>query len=202
MEKFGLKILLCAYGTFIFSSGILIPIYAFFVQRIGGGIFEASSTIGISYMLTGLVAMLIYQTKWGSIYQKECLLVGWFFWLISICLYCYVTNISTLLLSQCFGGLGNALSTSAYDAEFSKQASNNFVHGWSRLEGTSNISAGLAALSGGIIVNYFGFDILMLFMTCMATLSFLCILFYVSREKALINQKLRSTKNTLPETII
>lgn len=188
MHKKGLRILLYAYSASIFSSGILVPIYAFFVQKIGGGIFEASSTMAISYIFTGIATLLIFRTKWSHIYQKECLIIGWLFWLISISMYCYITNIAMLFISQCFNGMGNALSASTYDAEYSKQASNNLVHGWSIWEGTINIFSGIAAVAGGFIVTHYGFDALMLCMTSIATASFLSIVYYVYREKNLITQ--------------
>lgn len=183
MHKIGLKILLCAYSSSIFASGILIPIYAFFVQKIGGGIFAASSTVAISYILTGIVTLLVFRTKWSNIYQKECLVVGWLFWLISICMYCYITSIAMLFISQCFNGLGNALSASTYDAEYSKQASSNLVRGWSMWEGTINIFSGIAAIAGGFIVTRYGFHALMICMTSIATASFASIVYYVYQEK-------------------
>ncbi|MDP3704793.1 MAG: MFS transporter [Legionellaceae bacterium] len=189
MHKTGLRLLLGAYSFSMLSSGILVPIYAFYVQKIGGGVFEASSTVAISYILTGLLTLVIFRTKWSHAYQKECLVVGWFFWLISVCMYCYITNVAMLFVSQCFNGVGNALSASTYDAEYSKQASSNLVHGWSMWEGTINIFSGLAAISGGFIVTHYGFDTLMLWMVGIAMTSFSSIVYYVYREKYLINQQ-------------
>src|SRR3990167_10694900 len=99
MSKKGLNLLVYAYATSMFSSGILTPIYAFFIKKIGGGILETSCAISLFSIISGIVALLIYRTKWSHTYQQECLCIGWFLWLISIFMYCYITTLTMLFLS-------------------------------------------------------------------------------------------------------
>lgn len=183
MKRIGFHLLIYAYAASIFASGILTPIYAFFVQKIGGGILETCSAVAIFSIITGIVTLLIYKTTWSRTYQKECLLIGWCLWLISVCMYCCISSLTILFISQILNGLGNALSTSAYDAEYSEQTANDLAGGWSIFEGVTNIFSGIAALMGGLIVSNYGFQVLMWCMTGLATVSFGLILYYVYREK-------------------
>lgn len=189
MRNLSLNLIAYAYATSIFAQGILVPIYAFFIQKIGGGILEAAWAVSLFYIVTGILILCISKSKWSKKYRKECLCAGWFLWLISIVMYCCIKNIQMLFVSQVLGGLGNAISTPAYDAEYSEQASKDLLEGWGFWEGITSISSGIAAVTGGFIASYFGFEVLMICMSVIATISFLLILFYIEREKKLSKDK-------------
>src|SRR3990167_3304475 len=183
MKKGSLLLLTLAYAFSTFGSGIFTPIYAFFVQKIGGGIFETSSAIALFSIVTGIAVLLISRTTWSHTYRKECLVVGWFLWLLSMVMYYCVSTFGTLLLSQVITGLGNALSSPAYDAEFSEQVIDDLSGGWGVFEGVTSIFSGIASVSGGFIVAYYGFDVLFYWMMAILTLSFTLIVYYVYTQK-------------------
>lgn len=184
MKKHYLRLLIAAYSISTFSQGILAPIYAFFVERIGGGILETSFAVALFSIVTGVSTILIYQTKSSRIYQREFLCVGWFLWVMSVIMYFFVTNIYTLFLTEVLGALGSAISNPAYDAEYSKQTMHDLSGGWAMNEGVSTIFYGIACLSGGVIASYFGFTALLVSMTILASLSFFMILYYSLEEKS------------------
>lgn len=184
MHKNYLKLLITAYSFSTFSQGILGPIYAFYVQKIGGGILETSYALAIFSIVTGLVTLLIYNTKTSEKYHVEFLCIGWLLWLISVIMYFFVKNVLMLFLTESLSALGSALSNPAYDAEYSKQITHNVAKGWALQEGITTIFYGLACLTGGFIANSFGFPILMLLMTFLSTISFLLILYYVFETKS------------------
>src|SRR5437016_3302673 len=99
-----------AYAFATFAQGILVPIYAFFVQKIGGGILETSWAIALYSIITGVGTILIHHTKFSHKYKKHCLWVGWFLWLLSIAVYFIMQNITMLYVSQFLNGVGDALS--------------------------------------------------------------------------------------------
>lgn len=92
-----------AYAASVFSSGILIPIYAFFVQKIGGGIIETSSTIAVSSMIYGFGIIILYKTSWGDTHPRLLLWFGWFLWLLSLILYLVMSYVTILYVSQIVG---------------------------------------------------------------------------------------------------
>lgn len=189
MNKTGFYLLVVAHATSALSSGILTPIYAFFVQKIGGGILETSCAIALYSIISGVVTLLIFRTKWSHTYQLECLYIGWLIWLLSVCMYFCISTFSMLFLSQVLNGLGNALSASSYDAEYSRQTLDNLSGGWSIWEGLTGIIAGIAALLGGFVTVHYGFGVLIWFMVAAAITSFFLILYYVYREKNIAKNK-------------
>lgn len=184
MQKYYINLLIASYSISTFSQGILAPIYAFFVLKIGGGILETSIAVALFSIVTGVSTILIYRTKASKTYQKEFLCFGWFLWVISVSMYFFVTNIYTLLATEILSALGSAISNPAYDAEYSKQTIDNLSGGWAIHEGVSTIFYGLACLCSGFIASQFGFPMLILFMTILASISFFMILQYVYNAKS------------------
>jgi len=179
MQKKYLYIITIAYACAIFAQGVFTPIYAFFVQNIGGGILETAWAISLFSIVTGITAMVIHHTKWSHRYRNECLWVGWLIWVFGLALYFYMQSFYMLFVSQALTGFGNALSEPAFDAEFSEQVAADPSGGWSIFEGVTNIFYGVAAFLGGIIAKKFGFEVLIYFMVATAIISFCCIIWYL-----------------------
>ena len=182
MQKKSLNLLAYAYAISVFSQGILMPIYAFFVQKIGGGILETAWAIGLFSILTGVATLVLSKTEFSHTHRKEFLCGGWFLWLISVMMYCCISTIKILFLSQILSAFGSALSNPAYAAEYSEQTADDLSGGWGKLEGLMNIFYGIAALVGGYVAVHYGFEILMWCMAFAATISF-ALIFYYSYNK-------------------
>lgn len=176
-KAFLLKILLYAYATSTFSLGIVEPVYAFFVQKLGGGILETAWSIALFSIVTGIVTIGIYKTSWSHRYRKEFLVWGWFVWLISLLMYCCMTTVPLLFVSQVLGAFGSALSTAAFDAEYAEIADNQLT-AWALFEGYTSIASGVASLGAGIVVYHYGLQILMISMAAVAAISFVLIFYY------------------------
>ena len=178
VSKKYLYLIIFAYAFSTFAQGIIVPIYAFFVQKIGGGLLETSWAIAMYSIVTGVFTILIHRTKWSHNNRKLCLWGGWLLWLLSVGVYFIMKNVTLLYLSQILNGIGDALSEPAFDAEFSKIVKNDLSGGWALFEGTTSIFSGIAALLGGIIATYYGFNILINCVMAMAAISFLMIAYY------------------------
>ncbi len=182
MQKKFINLLAYAYAISVFSQGILMPIYAFFIQKIGGGILETAWAIGLFSILTGVITLLLSKTELSHTHRKEFLCGGWFLWLMSVMMYCCVNTIKTLFLSQILSALGSALSNPAYAAEYSEQSKDDLSGGWGKLEGLMSIFYGIASLVGGYVATSYGFEVLMWCMSFTATISF-ALIFYYSYHK-------------------
>jgi MFS family permease len=182
-KKRYLYLITLAYACATFGAGLLLPIYAFFVQKIGGGIVETSWAVALFSIVMGITILLIAKTKWSHVYRKECLLVGWFIWLLGLVLYSYISDLTMLFIAQILNGLGTALSSPAYDAEFSEQASDDLTGGWGIFEGVNSIFSGLAAIIGGYFTSRYGFGALFSIMIATSTFSFILILYYFYEQK-------------------
>lgn len=171
-------LLTMAYAIATFASGILVPIYAFFVQKIGGGILETSQAIAVYSLVYGILTILIHKTKISHTYRIPFLWVGWLIWLFSITIYFMISSLLVLYISQMLNALGDAIYEPIFDEEFSKQIIADPSRGWAFFNGTISIFSSIASLIGGLIASYFGFDILLYCVMGLGTLSFFLIVYY------------------------
>ncbi len=184
MKQLFFYIITFAYAFSTFSNGILLPVYAFFVLKLGGGILETSWAIGLYSIVTGLGTIIIHKTSWSHNNAKHCLWGGWFLWLLSVLIYLIMDNLALLYLSQLFNGLGSALSEPVFDAEFTKQIKKDDLSGgWAFFEGMINIFSGFASLIGGFLVTKYGFSTLINCNIAVAILSFTLIIYYTYHMK-------------------
>lgn len=167
-----------AYAISTFASGILMPIYAFFVQKIGGGILETSEAIAIYSILCGIGTILIHKTTLSHKYPMHFLWIGWLLWLFSIAIYFLINTITALYISQILNAVGDAMYEPIFDSEFSGQIKDNPSGGWAFFNGTISIFAGIASFIGGVIATQFGFDVLLYCVLAFGSLSFLLIVYY------------------------
>lgn len=177
-ERSYVYLLTFAYAVSTFATGILMPIYAFFVQKIGGGIFETSWAIGIYSILFGLGTIIIHKNALSHKYRMTLLWVGWLLWLMSMFIYFLMSTILVLYLSQIINALGDALYEPVFDAEFSKHIAADPDGGWAFFNGTTSIFAGVASILGGFIAIHFGFEMLLYCVIGTGIVSFLLIAHY------------------------
>ncbi|MBI4993896.1 MFS transporter [Candidatus Wolfebacteria bacterium] len=173
------KILVSAYGLSTFSEGILLPIYAIFVQKVGGDILDAASAVAVYFFIQGGTEIWLHKQNWSYKYRMHLMTGGWLVWLLGIGTYFIIESINTLLLAQILTGLGNAIANPAFDAEFAEKTDKNISeYEYSVFEGLQDISQGIAAVLGGIIATTYGFKTLIFLMIITATISFMLILNY------------------------
>lgn len=174
------KTLVSAYAVSTFSEGFIMPIYAIFVQKIGGDILDASGAVAIFLIVSGITTILIHRTKWSENHRVKLMIIGWLVWTLGICGYFIISNVWTLFVTQVCVALGNAIANPAFDAELDDNTDENIKsYEWGLFEALQDIVGGLAAIIGGLVASLFGFKILIMLMIATATGSFLMILSYV-----------------------
>jgi MFS family permease len=163
--KRGLKILLYSDAFISLALGMIGPIYAIFVEKIGGDILDASWAY-FAYMFTaGIVMYLISNFEDRSKHKEKFIIVGYILTNIGCFFYIFVYNQFTLMLTQIVLGLSVAILDPAFDAVYShyvtksKEASD-----WGIWESMSYIVTAIAAIVGGYIASLFGFKILFVVM--------------------------------------
>lgn len=177
------RILVSSYGLSTFSEGIIMPIYAIFVQRIGGDILDASGAIAVFLIVSGIATILIHRQKWSQKNRIRLMVYGWLIWVIGIAGYFLISSTLTLFATQILIALGNSIANPAFDAELDDHTDEDIKsYEWGLFEALQDIFSGIAAIIGGVIATFFGFQMLILFMVLAATLSFLLILYYVGAK--------------------
>ncbi|MEK7570046.1 MAG: MFS transporter [Patescibacteria group bacterium] len=180
------RVLVSSYALSTFSEGIILPIYAVFVQQIGGDILEASGAIAIFLVVSGVTTIFIHRTRWSQTHRMQLLVYGWLLWVVGVAFYFFISNTLTLFVAQVIVALGNAIANPAFDAELDDHTDKKIKsYEWGIFEALQDIFAGVAAIVGGVVAATFGFKALISFMVVFATISFLGILYYVRVKKRL-----------------
>ncbi|MFH1188967.1 MAG: MFS transporter [bacterium] len=162
-----ITILLATNGLILVAGAMLGPIYAIFVDKIGGNLLDASYAFGIFALAAGATAFISGKYS-DKIKENEIILIiGYGIIGIGFLGYIVVNSIFTLLIVQVIIGLGEAIYAPTFDSIYSKHLD---IHGrdWGAWEAIHYLTAAIGAVSGGLLVTFFGFN------TMFITMSALC----------------------------
>lgn len=174
------KLLMTAFSFSIFSEGIILPIYAVFVQKIGGDILDASGAMAAFLITQGICTILVHRMKWTKKQRIWLLGIGWLIWTLGIALYLTISSVFMLFLSQMVTALGNAIADPILDEELSLHTDRKLKEfEWGFYEGIQSFMQGIAAIIGGLIATYYGFSILIYTMIISAGISCSIIMGYI-----------------------
>lgn len=184
------RILVLAFSLSVFSEGILLPVYAVFVQKVGGDILDAGLAMGIFLLTQGLFTILVHRYHWNYAQRIQLMAGGWLVWVIGISLYLAISSVWMLFLTQVLTAIGNAVADPIFDTELASHTDKSREEfEWGFFEGGNDIVSGIAAIVGGLVVSIYGFRTMIYLMIVTATLSFVIILWYVMRLRH-INRRL------------
>lgn len=187
--KKGIKVLIIADAWAVFALGMIGPIYAIFVEKIGGDILDASWAYSAFAISSGAVLYLFGKIEDKSRHRELFVVGGYSLIAIGCFMYLFVYNQLTLVLTQVVLGLGNAVLSPAFDSVYSdyldekKKASE-----WAGWEGSGLVVAAIAAVLGGYIAQKLGFKILFITMTTAALIGALVSL-NILRKKRYLSSK-------------
>lgn len=168
----GLVVLLSTNSLILLAGAMLAPIYALFVEEIGGDLLDASYAAaafalaaGITTMISGKFSDKIRETEYIMIAGYAIMALG--FYLLSI-----VDTIALLLISQVIIGLGESVYSPSFDALYSRHLDKGKAGSeWGLWESMNYFTAATGAIIGGVIAFNFGFDILFLLMSGLCVMS-------------------------------
>lgn len=161
-------------GIFVFGANMFPPIFALFVQKIGGNAFAAGSIWAI-FAITSGIAIFFVSLFGDKLKEKEYLLaISYIIRAISWLGYFFVNALWQIYIIQFILAIGEALGTPVFSALFSQHLDSGFyIKEWSAWTALSFILIGVASLLGGVIVSSFGFQTLFLIMSALAVISFI-----------------------------
>lgn len=180
------RILLVSDAFYLLSGGLLGPIYALFVQSIGGDIFDVGSTFALFMLTAGIVVFLLALWEDKSKHQKKFVIAGYGIGVIGSLGYLFVNSSVSLLIVQMILGLAVALKDPAYDALFSGAEKKHITLAWGEWEAVDYFALGIGALVGALIAQHFGFRVLLWCMFILSVFSFIVSMFLLRiKEKKL-----------------
>lgn len=173
-----LKILLATNGLIMLASAMLGPIYAIFVEEVGGDILTASTAWAIYLLVVGVVIFLLGKFE-DKLKEPELMMVwGYAIMAFAYLGYLMVDSPAKLFVIQIIIGLGSAIYTPAFDGIYSTHLNRKkSASQWSAWESMYNVVSGLGAIAGGLIATYLGFPALFVLMFLLCLISALFILF-------------------------
>lgn len=173
-----LKILVATDSLLVLAAGMFGPIYAIYVEDIGGDLLDASIAWALFSFISGIVIYVMGKLG-DKVKEKELMIVaGYVMTAIAYFGYIFINSVFWLFGIQILLGLASAIVTPAFDTVYSshldqgKQASQ-----WGAWEGMSQIVTAIGALVGGVMVTLLGFNWLFGIMGSLSLFSGLYILF-------------------------
>lgn len=160
-----IKILLVASMIASFGAGLFGPLYAIFVEKIGGDILNASGAWAIYTFVTGALTILIGKMEDHKLNKRMMIFAGYLTFAIGSIGYFFVGNIIDLFVIQVIMGIGTAIIEPAWDGLFSiflDKGRESFE--WSLWSGGINIAIAMAAMAGGFVATLYGFKPLFILM--------------------------------------
>lgn len=181
--KKGLKLLLLADTWATLALGLIGPIYALFVEEIGGDILDASWSYFAFMFTTGFVMYLVGHWE-DKIHHKEKLVVlGYSLTTVGCFSYIFVSDQTSLIVTQIILGVASALCVPAFDALYSdlldkeREASE-----WSFEEAMIYMVTAIASVAGGYIANIYSFRFLFFIMFLISLMSVITSAFLLSHS--------------------
>lgn len=163
------RILLGTNATILIAGATLAPIYAAFVDRIGGNLLDAGLT-GAIYALAAGITTLLAGRFTDRIKESEFVVVfGYALMGVGYLLFILVNSILTLFLVQALIGIAEAIYSPAFDAIYSRHLDQEMAgKQWGAWESMNYFTIAAGAAIGGLIVNHLGFGPLFVFMAVLA----------------------------------
>ena len=173
-----LLVLLATDSLVSLAYAMLGPIYAFFIEGIGGGVIDAGVTAGVLSLSAG-IASLFSGYFLDKIKEKEFVLIAGYLLIgLGFYLYLWTDTLWKLLLVQILIGISDAVVSPAFDVIYSQHLDKG-QEGieWASWESLSYFVEAIGAVIGGGIVAIFGFEALFIIMGSICVLSAIYIYF-------------------------
>lgn len=171
--------LLLTCSIFIHGGiNLLAPIYAIFIKKIGGSIVDAGITVGCYAILKGILYFVFRGLKESKFSRRLMISLGYLMFFVAYILYMFAFNVWFVLGIQAILAFAEVIinpSWSAVIANALEQGKERKIY--SDFYGYRSIAEGIAAIAGGILASYLGFNILFGFMAGLALSAGLLALF-------------------------
>ncbi len=168
-----LKILLLSQALFFLAGGLFGPIYAIFVQEIGGDLMTAGIAYSIFAISAGVLIYLISRWEDHVKHQEKLVIFGFALSALGFLGYLFVQRPLDLFIVQIIFGIGEAINTPAYDGLYSKHLDKGkFASEWGLYDSMQRIMVGIAAVVGGFLANAYGFSVLFVLMALLSVIGF------------------------------
>ncbi len=177
-----IRILLFTNGLVLVAGAMLGPIYALFVEKIGGDLLDASYAFGVFALVAGITTLISGKYSDRLKENELILVVGYIIMGVGFFGYMLVDSIFSLLMVQVIIGLGEAIYVPALDTVYSRHVDGHKSgRDWGALEAIEYFASAFGAVAGGFLVVSFGFNMIFIMMglLCFASAGYI---YHLSRR--------------------
>ncbi len=167
-----LRAMLVVSALYMFAFGMFSPLYAIFVEEIGGDITVASNAWAVFMVTAGVMTFL--TGKWENNAKQTVIGLAWSQFLVAgaYLMYYWAEGVAMLYAAQVLLGFGSAFFWPAFHSLYGKHVDkHNQAKQWSVYDALAYLLPALAAVVGGWLVKDYGFDTVFI---AMAALSAVC----------------------------
>lgn len=171
-----LRILLVTNALVWIARYMLGPIYALYVEEVGGDLLDAGLTGAVFALSAGLTVLVSANYADKIRESKSILAIGYAAMGIGFLLYLFVDSMATLLMVQVIIGFGEAFYSPAFDSLYSSHLNRHKrARQWGVWEAMFYFTSAGGAAIGAYIASSFGFHALFYTMAGLAFASSLYI---------------------------
>lgn len=142
------------------------PIYAIFVEKIGGGILDAAISMGLFSIVLGIFTIVFGKlTDTNKCLKNKFVVSGYAIVTAAFAGYYFVRGPLDLFIIQGVIGFGTAMIDPGWSALFGMHVQkNNEATEWGVWDGSKQIAIGVFSIAGGAIASTLGFKTLIVIM--------------------------------------
>jgi len=159
------KILLISSFFGHFALGLLGPIYALFVQNIGGDLLEAGIAYALFSIFAGIFVIIFGMSKFFEKHIRHMVVIGYALMSLSCLGYMLVTNSAQLFIVQILLGIASGILEPNWDSLFAeKMPAKDASKNWALWSGGASLMIGISAIVGSLIASKLSFQIMFVLM--------------------------------------
>jgi len=155
------KVLLLTAFLANFAEGLYTPVYAAYVEEVGGGLVDAGLSWSVNLIVFGLLALLLSRVQDRSRGKVWYLVAGYLLSALSSALFALASTPWMLYVVQFIRGLSWAMISPVWDSFFTLYVDKKRATvEWGYYEGGWSIAMGLGSAAGGILLAFAPFHVL------------------------------------------
>jgi MFS family permease len=172
-----LRVLLLTNAFILFAGAMLGPIYAIFVEDIGGHVLEAGLAGAVFALAAGITSLFSGYVADKMKNRVLIVVIGYMVMGAGFLFYNWVNSIATLFLAQIVIGIGEALYSPAFDLVYTRHLDKGKAgKQWGGWESMNYFTVALGAGFGGWLAYRWGFTPLFVIMSGLCLISSLYLL--------------------------
>ncbi len=164
-----MRIFLAAETIVFFAGGLLGPLYAVFVEGIGGDVLIVGASWSVFMLLSGVGLLVSGRIVDKMTSEKPVIMASHLIHALGFLGYLLVSSPVHLFAVQVLLGIATAMGYPSRESWFTRFIDKDKIaFQWATWEATYSITVAVAALIGALVVSIYGFPVLFVSMSVLA----------------------------------